>query len=198
VPVTAPYGSWASPISAELVSSAGISLEELALDPAYLSVPRPVEFPTENGQTAHALYYPPANPGFRAPPGERPPLLVTSHGGPTAQVVDRLNLSVQYFTSRGFAVADVDYRGSTGYGRAYRERLNGNWGVADTLDCINAALQLTAKGEADGARLAIRGGSAGGHTTDGAAHGAPGDRGERAGHPRRRGRAARRRPGGGL
>jgi dipeptidyl aminopeptidase/acylaminoacyl peptidase len=139
--------------------------QELALDPAYLSVPRPVEFPTENGQTAHALYYPPANPGFRAPPGERPPLLVTSHGGPTAQVVDRLNLSVQYFTSRGFAVADVDYRGSTGYGRAYRERLNGNWGVADTLDCINAALQLTAQGEADGARLAIRGGSAGGYTT---------------------------------
>lgn len=139
--------------------------EELALDPAYLSEPRPVEFPTENGETAHALFYPPANPDFRAPTGERPPLLVTSHGGPTAQVVDRLNLAVQYFTSRGFAVADVDYRGSTGYGRAYRERLDGNWGVADTMDCINAARQLAALGEVDGARLAIRGGSAGGYTT---------------------------------
>ncbi len=142
--------------------------QELELDPAYLSVPRPVEFPTEAqgaGQTAHALYYPPTNPDYQAPPGERPPLLVVSHGGPTAQVVDRLSLPVQYFTSRGLAVADVDYGGSTGYGRAYRERLDGNWGVVDTLDCIDAARQLAAAGEVDGARLAIRGGSAGGYTT---------------------------------
>jgi dipeptidyl aminopeptidase/acylaminoacyl peptidase len=139
--------------------------QELEIDPAYLSVPRPVEFPTEGGQTAHALYYPPTNPDFEAPQGERPPLLVTSHGGPTSQVVDRLSPMVQYFTSRGFAVADVDYGGSSGYGRAYRERLNGNWGVVDTLDCINAARHLTAAGEVDGQRLAIRGGSAGGYTT---------------------------------
>src|SRR5262245_6589231 len=112
------------------------------LDPADLSVPRPVEFPTEGGQIAHALYYPPANPRFQAPDGELPPLLVTSHGGPTSQVVDQLSLSVQYFTSRGFAVVDVDYGGSTGYGRAYRQRLRGRWGIVDTEDCINAARHL--------------------------------------------------------
>lgn len=138
---------------------------ELSLDPADLSVPRPVEFPTEDGQTAHALYYPPASSSFQAPDGELPPLLVTTHGGPTAQVVDLLNLSVQYFTSRGFAVVDVDYGGSTGYGRAYRQRLEGRWGIVDTQDCINAARHLAGQGFADAKRLAIRGGSAGGYTT---------------------------------
>jgi dipeptidyl aminopeptidase/acylaminoacyl peptidase len=158
------------PVAVVVIDPAGGAVEvvrrgrELDLDPAYLSVPRPVEFPTEGGQTAHALYYPPANPDFQAPAGERPPLLVTCHGGPTGQVVDRLNLGVQYFTSRGFAVADVDYGGSSGYGRAYRERLRGNFGMVDTLDCINAARQLAAAGEVDGARLAIRGGSSGGYT----------------------------------
>jgi dipeptidyl aminopeptidase/acylaminoacyl peptidase len=141
------------------------SSEDLQLDPAGLSVPRPVEFPTEGGQVAYALYYPPANPGFRAPEGELPPLLVTSHGGPTSQVVDLLSLSVQYFTSRGFAVVDVDYGGSSGYGRAYRQRLRGAWGVVDTQDCINAARHLAGQGLADPERLAIRGGSAGGYTT---------------------------------
>jgi dipeptidyl aminopeptidase/acylaminoacyl peptidase len=135
------------------------------LDPAELSVPRPIEFPTEGGQTAYALYYPPTNPRFQAPAGELPPLLVTSHGGPTAQVVDQLSLSVQYFTSRGFAVVDVDYGGSTGYGRAYRQRLAGQWGIVDTQDCINAARHLADRGLADPKRLAIRGGSAGGYTT---------------------------------
>lgn len=135
------------------------------LDPAYLSVPRPIEFPTEGGQTAHALYYPPTNPEFQAPDGELPPLLVTSHGGPTAQVIDQLSLAVQYYTSRGFAVVDVDYGGSTGYGRTYRQRLHGNWGVVDTEDCINAARHLADEGLADPKRLAIRGGSAGGYTT---------------------------------
>jgi dipeptidyl aminopeptidase/acylaminoacyl peptidase len=141
------------------------SSEDLELDPAGLSVPRPVEFPTEGGQVAYALYYPPANPGFRAPEGELPPLLVTSHGGPTAQVVDLLSLGVQYFTSRGFAVVDVDYGGSSGYGRAYRQRLRGTWGAVDTQDCINAARHLARQGLADPERLAIRGGSAGGYTT---------------------------------
>jgi dipeptidyl aminopeptidase/acylaminoacyl peptidase len=134
------------------------------VDPAYLSVPRPIEFPTEEG-TAHALYYPPANPDARAPEGELPPLIVVSHGGPTAQVVDQLSLTVQYFTSRGFAVVDVDYGGSTGYGRAYRRRLDGQWGVVDTRDCVNAASHLAAERLADPERLAIRGGSAGGYTT---------------------------------
>ena len=138
---------------------------ELQLDPAELSVPRPIEFPTEGGQTAYALYYPPTNPRFQAPAGELPPLLVTSHGGPTAQVVDQLNLSVQFFTSRGFAVVDVDYGGSSGYGRAYRQRLAGRWGIVDAQDCINAARYLVDQGLADPKRLAIRGGSAGGYTT---------------------------------
>ena len=138
---------------------------ELEVDPAYLSSPQPIEFPTENGQTAHALYYPPANPSFQAPEGERPPLLVTSHGGPTSQASGVLNLAVQFFTSRGFAVVDVDYGGSTGYGRAYRQRLNGRWGIVDVADCANAALHLAGQGKADRDRLAIRGGSAGGYTT---------------------------------
>jgi dipeptidyl aminopeptidase/acylaminoacyl peptidase len=138
---------------------------EVDFDPAYLSTPRPIEFPTEGDLTAHALYYPPANPSFQAPEGERPPLLVTSHGGPTAQASSVLNLGVQFFTSRGFAVVDVDYGGSTGYGRAYRQRLNGQWGIVDMADCANAALSLADQGPADRARLAIRGGSAGGYTT---------------------------------
>ncbi len=138
---------------------------ELDLDPRYLSVPRPVEFPTEGGLTAHALYYPPANADVRAPDGELPPLVVTTHGGPTAGVVDLLKLGVQFLTSRGLAVVDVDYGGSTGYGRAYRERLKGRWGVVDLDDCVNAARYLVAKGEVDGTRLAITGGSAGGYTT---------------------------------
>jgi dipeptidyl aminopeptidase/acylaminoacyl peptidase len=139
------------------------SSRELDLDPRYLSIPRPLEFPTGDGETAHALYYPPANPDAEAPPGERPPLVVTCHGGPTASVVDRLKLGVQYLTSRGIAVADVDYRGSTGYGRAYREALKGRWGEADTEDCVNVARHLATVGEVDGDRLAISGGSAGGY-----------------------------------
>jgi len=138
---------------------------DLDLDPGYLSVARPVEFPTEGGRTAHALYYPPANPDARGPDGERPPLVVMSHGGPTAGVVDLLKLGVQFFTSRGIAVVDVDYGGSSGYGRAYRERLKGQWGVVDVDDCVNAARHLVDAGEVDGARLAITGGSAGGYTT---------------------------------
>jgi dipeptidyl aminopeptidase/acylaminoacyl peptidase len=138
---------------------------EVTVDPGYLSVAQPIEFPTEGGLTAHALYYPPANRDHRAPEGERPPLLVLSHGGPTGATSGALRLSIQFWTSRGFAVADVNYGGSTGYGRAYRERLNGNWGVVDVDDCVNAARTLAAAGLADEKRLAIRGGSAGGYTT---------------------------------
>ena len=135
------------------------------VDPAYLSEPRPVEFPTEGGRTAHALYYPPTNPDFEGPVGERPPLVVTCHGGPTSAASSVLSLGVQYWTSRGFAVVDVDYGGSTGYGRAYRQRLNGQWGIVDVDDCVNAARWLAQQGEVDGRRLVIRGGSAGGYTT---------------------------------
>ncbi len=138
---------------------------DLDLDPGYLSVARPVEFPTEGGVTAHALYYPPVNRDARGPDSERPPLVVTSHGGPTAGVVDLLKLAVQFYTSRGIAVVDVDYGGSTGYGRAYRERLKGRWGVVDVDDCVNAARHLVDADEVDSARLAITGGSAGGYTT---------------------------------
>jgi dipeptidyl aminopeptidase/acylaminoacyl peptidase len=134
-------------------------------DPGYLSVPRAIEFPTTGGRTAHALYYPPANRDFQGPDRERPPLLVVSHGGPTSEAVSLLAMGYQFFTSRGFAVVDVDYGGSTGYGRAYRQRLEGQWGIVDVDDCVAAARHLAALGEVDPGRLAVRGGSAGGWTT---------------------------------
>lgn len=137
----------------------------LDVDPGYLSVPRPIECPTEDGLTAHALYYPPANKDYTGPADEKPPLLVFSHGGPTSQTDSSLDLRIQFWTSRGIAVVDVNYGGSTGYGREYRERLKGNWGIVDTADCVNAARYLVEQGEVDGERLAIRGGSAGGFTT---------------------------------
>ena len=137
----------------------------LLIDPGYLSTAQPVEFPTEDGKTAHAFFYPPRNGDFQGPPGEKPPLLVKSHGGPTGAASTALDLGIQFWTSRGIGVLDVNYGGSTGYGREYRERLNGMWGIVDVDDCCNAALHLVSKGEADGERLAIDGGSAGGYTT---------------------------------
>ncbi|HYP40942.1 MAG TPA: S9 family peptidase [Chloroflexia bacterium] len=137
----------------------------LAIDPAYLSVPEAIEFPTENGQMAHAFYYAPTNPGYTPTGGELPPLLVISHGGPTSSTHTVLAPNTQFWTSRGFGVLDVNYGGSTGYGRAYRQRLNGQWGVVDLNDCVNGALYIVKQGRADKARLAIRGGSAGGYTT---------------------------------
>ena len=138
---------------------------ELQLDPAVVSVGEPVEFPTTGGRTAHGILYRPANPAFRAPDGELPPLVVTSHGGPTSEAFTGLSLSVQLLTSRGLAVLDVDYGGSTGYGKAYRKRLEGTWGVTDVDDCVAGAREMARRGEADGARLAIEGGSASGFTT---------------------------------
>jgi dipeptidyl aminopeptidase/acylaminoacyl peptidase len=137
----------------------------VAVDPGYLSIPQAIAFPTEHGLMAHAFFYPPRNRDYVAPSGERPPLLVISHGGPTSAAVSTLSLGIQYWTSRGFAVLDVNYGGSTGYGRAYRERLNGQWGVVDVDDCVNGARYLVERGLVDGKRLAIRGGSAGGYTT---------------------------------
>ena len=137
----------------------------VAIDPGYLSVPRAIEFPTENGRTAHALFYPPQNREYKAPPDERPPLVVKSHGGPTSAALTSLNLGTQYWTSRGIAVLDVNYGGSSGYGRAYRDRLKGQWGVVDVDDCVSGAQFLVAQGVVDGKRLAITGGSAGGYTT---------------------------------
>ena len=138
---------------------------ELRVDPGYLSVPEAIEFPTENNLTAHALYYAPKNKDYTAPEGDRPPMLVKSHGGPTASTSAAFNLGIQYWTSRGFAVLDVNYGGSTGYGRAYRERLRGTWGIVDVDDCANGAKYLAEQGKADGDRLVIAGGSAGGYTT---------------------------------
>lgn len=137
----------------------------LSIDPGYVSIPRPIEFPTENDLTAHALVYPPINRDFKAPSGEKPPLIVISHGGPTGATDALFSFGIQYWTSRGFCVVDVNYGGSTGYGRSYRQRLNGQWGVVDASDCINAARFLIAQGEADAHRVIIRGGSAGGYTT---------------------------------
>jgi dipeptidyl aminopeptidase/acylaminoacyl peptidase len=138
---------------------------QIDLDPALISQPEAIEFGTTGGAVAHAFYYPPRNPDFVAPVGEKPPLLVLSHGGPTAATTSELDLGCQFWTSRGFAVVDVNYRGSTGYGREFRNALRGEWGVADLDDCISAALFLADGDHVDGERMAIRGGSAGGYTT---------------------------------
>lgn len=138
---------------------------DFAVEADYLSVPEPIEYPTEGGQTAHGFFYAPRNPDFSPPSGEKPPLVVMSHGGPTSATSLSLRLGIQYYTSRGVAVLDVNYGGSSGYGRAYRRRLRGRWGVVDVDDCVNGARWLVERGEADGSRLAITGGSAGGYTT---------------------------------
>jgi dipeptidyl aminopeptidase/acylaminoacyl peptidase len=138
---------------------------QVAVEAGYLSIPQPIEFPTEGGLTAHGFYYAPRNCDYVAPPGERPPLLVLSHGGPTGATSTTLSLETQYWTSRGIAVLDVNYGGSAGYGRAYRQRLEGQWGVIDVDDCVNGARYLAERDRVDGNRLAIRGGSAGGYTT---------------------------------
>ena len=136
---------------------------EVPVDDAYFSVPEAIDFPTEGGLRAHALFYPPVNPDAEGPDGERPPLIVTAHGGPTSDTTPAFDLGLQYWTSRGFAVVDVNYGGSTGYGRAYRQRLNGQWGVVDLQDCVNAARFLVDRGDVDGDRLLVRVGSAGGY-----------------------------------
>ena len=135
------------------------------LDSGYLSQPQPITFPTTNNEVAHAFYYPPTNLDFVAADGEKPPLVVWSHGGPTGSTSPGFSLGRQFWTSRGFALVDVNYRGSTGYGRAYRNALRGQWGVIDTDDCLAAARYLANQGLVDKDRMAIRGGSAGGYTT---------------------------------
>ena len=134
------------------------------INEATLSVPEAVEFPTEDGHTAHAFYYAPTNAAFTGTRDEKPPLLVKIHGGPTGATNSTLSLGIQYWTSRGFAVADVNYGGSTGYGTAYRRRLNDKWGIVDVDDCVNVARYLAERGDVDSDRLAIDGGSSGGFT----------------------------------
>jgi dipeptidyl aminopeptidase/acylaminoacyl peptidase len=135
------------------------------VDPEYVSQPESIDYPSVAGAVAHTIFYAPRNVEYRGPGGERPPLIVTTHGGPTSAAVVQLNLQVQYWTSRGFALADVNYGGSTGFGRAYRERLHGNWGIVDVQDCLHVARHLVGQGLVDPKRLIIRGGSAGGYTT---------------------------------
>jgi len=165
--------SWTTEPALVAVTRSGAEVilapRDLGLDPGWLPVPEQVTFPTSGDEQAHAIVYPPTSPDHGAPADERPPLIVLVHGGPTGSVRTQLQLAVAYWTSRGFAVADVDYRGSTGYGRPYRHRLRGGWGVLDVEDCVAAARYLSsndrpAAGRVDGDRLAIRGGSAGGFT----------------------------------
>jgi dipeptidyl aminopeptidase/acylaminoacyl peptidase len=134
-------------------------------DPHYTSVAQAIEFPSAGGLSAHAFFYSPHNRDFQAPPLDKPPLLVMSHGGPTSMAANAYRAGIQYWTSRGFAVLDVNYGGSSGFGRAYRQRLDGAWGVVDVVDCIHGALYLVQRSDVDGQRLIIRGGSAGGYTT---------------------------------
>jgi dipeptidyl aminopeptidase/acylaminoacyl peptidase len=137
----------------------------LGVDASYVSVPEAIEFPSERGRTAYGLFYPPTNPACAGPEDELPPLLVFIHGGPTGAAAAELRLGIQYWTTRGFAVIDVNYGGSTGYGRHYRQLLRGEWGVVDVEDCIAAVRWLAEQQRVDPARLCIRGGSAGGFTT---------------------------------
>jgi dipeptidyl aminopeptidase/acylaminoacyl peptidase len=162
-------GSSGEPTGVEAAGEAVILRppRDLGLDAGWFSAPEPIDFPTSGGRTAHGLYYPPANPELTEPAAdaEAPPLLVFIHGGPTAAARPMLQLGIQYWTSRGFAVVDVNYGGSTGYGRDYREQLRGTWGVVDLDDCVAAARWLADQGRVDPDRLCIRGGSAGGYTT---------------------------------
>ena len=136
-----------------------------AIAPGFASIAQAISFPTEGGLQAHAFFYAPTNPGFKGPEGERPPLIVVNHGGPTGATDAAFKWPHQYWTSRGFAVVDVNYGGSTGFGRAYRERINGQWGVVDVDDAVNAARYLVQRGDVNAKRMAIRGASAGGYTS---------------------------------
>jgi dipeptidyl aminopeptidase/acylaminoacyl peptidase len=165
-------GSTQSPAAVVIIDAASgtasVVRSSAKLSPAlapYLSRPELIVFPSGAGATTYGFYYPPTNPDYAAPDGEKAPLLVKSHGGPTSATSTTLDLRIQYWTSRGIGVLDVNYGGSSGYGRAYRDRLDGRWGVVDVEDCINGAHHLLATARADPERLMISGGSAGGFTT---------------------------------
>ena len=163
----APDRPWAI-VELDLASGATRELRRsttFTFDPRDVSIGEPVEFPTDGDRTAFAILYRPANQSVAGPANERPPLIVTSHGGPTAQASTAFAFQTQLFTSRGFAVLDIDYGGSTGYGTAYRKRLEGEWGVVDLADCVAGAGWLAEQGIVAGDHLAIRGGSASGYTT---------------------------------
>ena len=166
--------SWSSESAVVLDAREVRAPRDLELDEAFLAPPERITFPTgpsdqagnreAEEERAHALYFAPANPDHRPTDGERPPLVVLAHGGPTSAARSKLNLARRFWTSRGFAVCDVNYRGSSGFGRAYRKKLDGQWGVADVEDCVAAARFLVERGDVDPGRLIIRGSSAGGFT----------------------------------
>jgi dipeptidyl aminopeptidase/acylaminoacyl peptidase len=156
-----PAGDGSTPVGTGVLRPA----RDLEIDVEWFSVPEPIVFATTGDRFAHALHYPPTNPTVVGPEGEAPPLIVLIHGGPTSAARPQLNLGVQFWTSRGFGVVDVNYGGSTGYGRSYRRRLIGEWGIVDVDDCVGATRYLVDHGHADRDRLIIRGGSAGGFTT---------------------------------
>lgn len=164
----------ASPIDFESIVSLNLKNNEskilkksnnIKIDLGYISIPKNIEFLSENNKSSFMIYYPPKNKDFSALKSDKPPLIVKCHGGPTGQSKSILNLEIQFWTSRGFAVADVNYTGSTGYGREYRQRLYGNWGILDLNDCVNAALYLAKNNLVDQNKMIIKGGSAGGYTT---------------------------------
>lgn len=144
------------------------SSSQAKVDPQYIAAPKPISFPTTQGDTSYGLFYPASNPKYRLPEGEKPPLIVTCHGGPTSASTSAQDLRRQFWTSRGFSILDLNYRGSTGYGRDYRRKLYGNWGIHDVDDCVAAVNYLTEQGLIDPNRAVISGGSAGGYTVLGA------------------------------
>ena len=164
-PTTELHGAAVALIDGGAIIDTVVAGRDLGLDDSWWSVPEPIEFPTGDGAVAHALLYHAHNPEWTGPEGERPPLIVVIHGGPTAAARVSLNLAYQFWTTRGFAVVDVNHRGSTGYGRAFRDLLQGQWGIVDVEDCAAVARFLVSRGDVDAARLCIRGGSAGGFTT---------------------------------
>ncbi len=138
---------------------------DVAVDARYIAQPTALRFATAGGRQAHAFYYPPTHAEYVGPAGQLPPLIVTSHGGPTGMASNGLRLTTQYWTSRGFAVLDVNYGGSSGFGRGYMELLQGQWGIVDVDDCVAGARYVAAQAWVDPDRMAIRGGSASGFTT---------------------------------
>ncbi len=164
-------GSWTQPIALfqlnlDIMEESSLSqAQPITINPEYFSTPQPISFPSKNGRTAYGFYYPPKNKDFTAPQNELPPLIIEVHGGPTAHVTGTFSLAKQYWTSRGYAILDVNYGGSSGYGRAYRDLLNDSWGIVDVEDCEAAARYMISQGLADPNKIAITGGSAGGYTT---------------------------------
>ena len=166
--IVATVSSWKAESSVMSITREGIrplsKIRDLNIDESWFPIPQTFTYQTSDSEEAHALFYPPTNPEYEINEKEKPPLIVLAHGGPTAAARRQLQLAITYWTSRGFGVADVDYRGSTGYGRAFRNRLHDSWGLADVEDCVAVAKYLVAQKKVDKNKLAIKGGSAGGFT----------------------------------